>query len=119
MAKKNAFKKQKYEDRLVTEINLYLRSTIRDARLQFVSITKVEMSSDYSSAKIYWDTFDANLKKGAMEAFEGLAGKIRSHLAGLLNVRHTPTLSFFYDSQFEDEQKIVSLLNKDKSQNNK
>lgn len=111
MAKKNPFKKDRFEERLLNEINGLLRLTIRDPRLQFVSITKVEMSPDYSYATCHWDTFNSGTRGDAKKALEEAKGKIRSELAKTLEVRHVPSLSFFYDNQFDEEQKISKLIN--------
>ena len=108
--KKNNFKKDKFEERLLNEINSLLRTGLTDARLHFVSVTKVEMSPDYGYAVIFWDTFDAHTRGDAKKAIEKAKGKIRSELAKVLDVRHVPSLSFIYDNQFEEENKIVKLL---------
>lgn len=113
MAKKNTFKKEKYEERLLNEINSLLRTSIKDARLQKVSITKVELSPDYGYATVSWDTYDSHTRGDAKSAIESATGKIRSELAKVLEVRHVPSLSFVYDNQFEEENKIVELLKKE------
>ena len=110
MAKKNNFKKAKFEERLLNEINSLLRTGISDSRLQRVSITKVEMSPDYGYAVISWDTFDSHTRGDAKKAIEAAAGRIRSELAKVLDVRHVPSISFVYDNQFEEEKKIMDLL---------
>jgi ribosome-binding factor A len=110
--KKNNFKKDKFEERLLNEINSLLRTGLADSRLQFVSVTKVEMSPDYGYAVIFWDTFDAHTRGDAKKAIEKAKGKIRSELAKTLDVRHVPSLSFIYDNQFEEENKIDILLKK-------
>ncbi len=110
MAKKNTFKKEKYEERLLNEINGLLRSTIKDARLSRVSITKVELSPDYGYATVSWDTFDSHTRGDAKAAIQAAAGKIRTELAKVLEVRHVPSLTFVYDNQFEEEKKIMDLL---------
>ena len=112
MAKKNNFKKAKFEERLLNEINSLLRTGISDSRLQRVSITKVEMSPDYGYAVVYWDTFDAHTRGDAKAAIEAATGRIRSELAKVLDVRHVPSISFIYDNQFEEEKKIMDLMNK-------
>ena len=110
MVKKNPFKKDKFEERLLNEINSLLRTIIRDPRLQFVSITKVELSPDYSYATCHWDTFNAGTRGDAKKAIEEARGKLRSELAKVLEVRHVPSLTFEYDNQYEEEQKIVKLM---------
>jgi ribosome-binding factor A len=113
MAKKNTFKKEKYEERLLNEINGLLRSTIKDARLSRISITKVELSPDYGYATVSWDTFDSHTRGDAKAAIQAAAGKIRTELAKVLEVRHVPSLTFVYDNQFEEEKKIMDLLKAD------
>ena len=110
MARKQGHNRVVFEEKIKNEINLALRKEISDPRLQMVSITRVELSNDYSLAKVFWDTFDASKRGDAKKAFDGLSSRLRSILAKELNVRHTPALEMYYDSQFEDERNIESLL---------
>lgn len=106
----NKFSKTKYEERVRDEINLALRREFSDSRLANVSVTHVELTQDYSHAKVYWDTFNASKRGDAKEAIESTAGRMRKILASKMEVRHTPELHFIYNSQFEDELKITRLL---------
>ena len=109
MAKKS-FKKEVFEGRLTNEINSVLRTQVNDPNLKLVSVTKVELSQDYSQALVYWDTFDSSKRGDIKKAMEKIGGRIRSVLAKQLNIRHTPQLEFVYDAQFEEESKITKLL---------
>lgn len=110
MSKQKGVKKAKFEERILNELNLILRQELSDTRLQFASITKVELSSDMSVATVYWDTFDKEKKEGIGAAFKTAAPKLRSSLARVLNVRHTPEISIVYDTQYESEQYISEIL---------
>ncbi len=114
MSGKN-FKKEKYKEQLQNEINSYLRK-LGAPGLQFVSITSVELTSDYSYATLMWDTFDSNKRGDAKKAIEGALGKIRSHLAKTLKVRQVPYLKLKYDSQYESELEISRLLDEEARQ---
>ncbi|NOT77986.1 MAG: 30S ribosome-binding factor RbfA [Bacteriovoracaceae bacterium] len=116
MAKKNTnnFKKEKYEERLLNEINGLLRSGTNDVRLARVSVTKVELSPDYGYATVSWDTYDSGTRGDAKVAIESATGRIRSELAKVLEVRHVPALTFIYDNQFEEEKKIMDLINRER-----
>ena len=105
MAKK-AFGKVKLTERIQNIINGYLRTGLSDSRLQFVSITRVVLNRDSSVASVYWDTFDANKRGDVKKAIDSAAAKIRQHLASVLERRSVPQLQFFYDSQFDAENKI-------------
>ncbi len=113
MAKKQSFSKEKYQEKILHEINALLRKDFQDPRLIAVTVTSVILSSDYSVAKVFWDTFDPSKRGECKKAIEGTSGKMRSKLAKILNVRHTPEIKFLYDSQFEDENKILDLIKKE------
>jgi ribosome-binding factor A len=106
----NKFSKIKYEERVRDVINTALRREFADPRLLHVSVTHVEMTQDYSHAKVYWDTFDASKRGDAKEAIESTASRMRKLLASKLEVRHTPEIHYIYNSQYEDESKISKLL---------
>lgn len=111
MARKgSSHSKQIFEERIRNDVNSLLRSELKDPRLALLSITRVELNADYSVASVYWDTFDSQKRGDIKEALEGTVGRLRSLLAKLLKVRHTPVLNFIYDSQYEDELKIEKLL---------
>ena len=106
----NKFSKLKYEERVRDVINLALRREFADPRLVNVSITHVELTPDYSHAKVYWDTFNAATRGDAKEAIESTTSRMRALLANKMEVKHTPQLHYIYNSQYEDESKITQLL---------
>ncbi len=108
--KKDSFKKTKIEERILQDLNAFLRTKLGDVRVQFVSITKVELNEDFSVAKIFWDTFQVEKRGEIKEALESARNKMRGHLAQTLDVRIVPQLTLFYDAQFEEEKKITDLL---------
>ena len=108
--RKDNLKKERYEGRIQNEVNTFLRNNLTDPRLKFVSITKVELNNDYSMAQVYWDLFDSSKRGDVKKAMTKIAGKVRKMLADRLTVRQVPQINFVYDSQYEDEQKIIELL---------
>ena len=114
----NSHSKLKYEELVRNAINSAFRRDLNDPRLTFVSITRVELSEDYANAKVWWDTFDSSKRGEIKEAIDHLKGKLRTLLAGRLEVRHVPELHFVYDSQYEDEKKIEQLLKGERGEHN-
>jgi len=111
-------KKNIVSEKILKGANGFLRTGVSNSSLTFVSITRVEVSDDISAAKLYWDTFDASKRGDSKKAIESLAPKMRTYLSKLLKMRHVPTISFIYDSQFDEEKKIDDLL-KDEAKNGK
>jgi ribosome-binding factor A len=109
-------KKIKFEERILNALNIFLRTSLSDSKLQFMSFTKVELNNDFSEAKVFWDTFDSGKRGQIKKSIESAASKLRSLLAAELKVRHTPSLVMVYDSQFESEQEIDQLLTKEKEE---
>lgn len=108
----NKFSKVKYEEKVRDVINLALRREFSDSRLMNVSVTHVELTQDYSHAKVYWDTFNSATRGDAKDAIEATTGRMRKLLSEKMEVRHTPEIHYIYNSQFEDESKISKLLEK-------
>ena len=73
MARKQGHNRVSYEEKIRDMINMSLRKSLRDPRLAKISITRVELSQDYSQAKVYWDTFDTSNKRSIKEAIDGAA----------------------------------------------
>lgn len=98
-------------------LNSFLRNNTSDSRLTKTSITKVELNTDNSSVKVYWDTYDLELKPTLNSTMKSMAGRMRTHLAGVLKIRHVPEVEVYCDTQFEDEQKITDLINNSNNSN--
>lgn len=115
-ATKSNFKKSKFEGQILEKLNVILRRSVGDSRLQTASITKVELSPDFSHAKVFWDSFDISNKEELQDAFRKFTGRARSQLAEVLKVRNIPEIAFFYDAQYEAEQAIVDILDNESKQ---
>jgi ribosome-binding factor A len=110
MSRKTDFTKQKFEEIILGELNLYLRKDLASPELQFISIVKVELNNDFSAANVYWDTFDSSIRGDSKKYMEQLCPKLRKLLSQNIKVRHTPSLKMHYHGQYDAEHKITELL---------
>ena len=108
------FRKQKLEEKIQQVTNTFIR-TLSDSRLQFLTITKVELTNDLSRVKIFWDTFDAEKKAEITKALKPMKGKLRTQLASQLKIRQAPEVNILYDNQYEEESKIDQILKDEKN----
>lgn len=93
------------------EIGVILQQKARDPRLQWVSITRVEVSRDLSVAQVYFSTLgDDEAKAGAVEAMVKAGPFVRSELGRRLRLRRTPELRFRYDGGIEHSLRINQML---------
>ena len=98
-------------DVIKNELSLLLVQRARDPHLRDISISRVELSDDLRHAKVYYTMFQGqNKMKQVGRSLDKATGFMRSHLAKTLNLRFTPDLRFWYDTEFEKVEKIDKLL---------
>lgn len=114
-----SFRKTKLENRILQLSNQFLRTDAPEVSLKLVSFTKVIISSDFSEAELYWDTFDSTKIESITTSIANIEGLLRSYLAKELQIKHVPSLTLTYDSQYESEKNITELLDSEKSQGRK
>jgi len=95
------------------EISNILLTEIKDEDLKFVTITKVDLSSDLSYAKVYFTVLDIENKEKVIKDLNGAKGFIRSILMKRkIQIRTMPELHFVYDDSIEYGNKIEELIKK-------
>jgi len=88
-----------------------LRDEVKDPRIGFVSIVKVEVAGDLRHAKVFISVLgDENQKKESMKGLTKASGFLRSEIAQVLRLRYTPELHFVLDESIEHGQRIAQLL---------
>lgn len=78
-----------------------LRKGLKDPRIQWVTITAVNVSRDYSYATVYYTVMDESMKASSQQALERASGYLRSELGRSLQIFTIPQLNFVYDESVE------------------
>ncbi len=94
--------------RVLSEV---LHTRVKDPRLEFVTVTQVQMSADLKLAKIYFSTGgEQGRVEPARKGFAAARGFIKRTLADELELRYMPDLRFYYDDTFDTSNRINALL---------
>ena len=108
------YRLQRLNDQLRDEISqLILRGEVKDYRVStFLSINRVEVTSDLGYAKVYVSSFltDNQVKRG-VAGLNSAAGFIQSSIAKKMRLRQFPKLQFIVDSGMKSGFKMVQTLN--------
>jgi ribosome-binding factor A len=83
---------------------------LSDPRLGFVTITHVESTQDVREAKVYFTTLKGSERRGSQEALDSARGLLQSRLARELRSRHTPQLTFHYDTTQRDAVELTRFI---------
>lgn len=94
------------------EISELIQHELRDPRLdEFVSVTEVETSPDFKTAKIYVSTMGGQQEKDKiLGILNAAAGFLRTGLARKTTLRFTPGLIFVWDNSIEHGDHILRLI---------
>ncbi len=96
------------------ELSDLLLRQVKDPRLaQFVSITRVVISSDLSHARVFVSVMGSEEEKVAtLEGLTAAANYLRRELNKRITLRRMPELSFRRDDSLEQGAHILDLLDK-------
>jgi ribosome-binding factor A len=85
---------------------------LQDPRVGFVTVTGVKTSPDLRHARVYVSVLgDEQVKAASLEGLRSAHGFLQKRVASELILKHTPTLSFEYDSSVDRGMRISELLN--------
>jgi ribosome-binding factor A len=106
-------RKQKLESLLHREIAVCVQQELKDPRLGFLTIVRVEMTDDLQSVKAFWTCLgDQKQRRLAEQALTHARGFIQGRYADVVATRRLPTLSFHYDdAEFRRESMNLLIKN--------
>lgn len=88
-----------------------LQFEINDPRASFITIQKVELSSDLSVGKIHYSVLgDASDRSKAAHMLESARGFIQRQVARVLDMRRIPHLTWVYDDSIEKAAELDLLI---------
>jgi ribosome-binding factor A len=111
MVQQLSYRAERVNELIRRELVLLLKNETKDPRLQTVVITDVIVTRDLTSAKVFFSV-DESSKKIVASLLNKAGGFFRTSLSKSLDLRHTPSLSFIYDTAPNTGAKIDDLLSK-------
>lgn len=88
-----------------------IRLEVKDPRVNLVTVTSVEVSSDLSHARVFVTTLADAIGAGeTVQALQHAAGFLRSRLSHSLKIRQVPELHFVYDESVERGLRLSQLI---------
>lgn len=108
---------ERVQEALRQEISKIIHNELKDPRIGFLTITKVELTKDLRYAKVYFsvlgETKDKNL---ALKGLNSAKGYIKNMVADRINLRFVPEIAFKIDESLEHTKDIYDLLDRIKKE---
>jgi len=91
-----------------------IQQELRDSRLQWVSVVRVDVAPDLRSAKVFYScmpgTEAADAPDEIQAALEQASGYLKGVLGRRVSLHHVPELTFVYDESLEYGDHMNRLL---------
>ncbi len=104
-------RKARFESLLKEEISNIIMREIKNPKIGMVTITRVEVSPDYTHAKVYFTVIPEDKEMETAEALKESAGFIRHILKKNIRAKIIPSLNFIVDEEFKMLGKIWTEMN--------
>ena len=94
------------------ELMQLLQREMKDPRIGFATVTRVETARDLGSAKVWVSVLGTpEEQEAALKALTDAAPWLRRQLGARLTVRHVPQLVIRHDDSIEAGDRVLRLLN--------
>lgn len=108
---KSYSRKDRVAEQVRRELAELIRTELRDPRVGMVSITDVEVTADYSHAKVFFSTLAGSEKvSGVMAGLQNASGFLRRELGKRISIHMTPQLHFVFDQSLERGADLSKLI---------
>ncbi|MGH7728541.1 MAG: 30S ribosome-binding factor RbfA [Vulcanimicrobiaceae bacterium] len=98
---------------LQRELASLIATEVKDPRLGFATVTRVDVASDLRTAKVFVSIVgDRHVAGQSMLALESAKGFLRGELGAAVALRHTPELIFVEDRTTEKAIALSQVLAK-------
>lgn len=109
----NPHRQEKLGEMFAAELSDLLRTRLKDPRVGFASITRVEVSGDLRHAKVFVSVMGTTEEQvDTMRGLRNASGFLRHELATRVTLRYMPELVFKLDTSIEEGARILALINK-------
>ena len=102
---------QRLDSQIQQELMQLLQRDLKDPRVGFATITRVETSRDLGHAKIWVSVYGTDAERAAsIEALSSATPWLRRRLGERLRLRHVPQLSIRADDSIESGDRVLRIL---------
>ena len=96
-------------EQIQREVAQLLRLEVKDPRVRMITLTGVEVTRDYSHAKVFYTAL-GGASGAVQQGLEHASGYLRSQLAYSMKLRIMPQLHFVYDPSIERGAHLSHLI---------
>ncbi len=94
------------------ELGEVIRSQLADSRVGFVTISRVDVTTDLAYAKVFVSVLGGEKdKRDSLAGLSHSSSFLRTHLSKILHTRTVPRLQFVEDKNLDHGARVNQILN--------
>ncbi len=102
---------ERLADQIRVELAELISQELKDPRIGFATVTRVELSGDLHHARVWVSVLgEAEEQRATLEGLTSAAGFLRHEIGQRLNLRRVPDLAFILDHSAEESLRVESML---------
>ena len=102
---------QRVQELIHGEISKLIQHGLKDPRIGFVTVTRIELSDDLKNARVYVSIMGSEEEReSSIEGLNSAKGYLRSCLGKNLYLKRVPELHFKLDAAADHVQKITKII---------
>ena len=106
-------RQERVADQIRSEVAGIIETELRDPRIGFSTVTRVEVSADLGHARILVSVLGSEeIPEKSLEGLNSAAGYVRREITHRLRLRRAPEISFVLDRGLAEGERIEALLQK-------
>jgi ribosome-binding factor A len=106
-------RQERVADQIRAEVAEIITLELKDPRIGFVTVTRVEVSPDFHAARVWVSVLgEEETQQGTLAGLSSASGYLRREIGHRLRLRRVPELTFILDHGVQDALKVESLLQK-------
>ena len=104
---------QRIQSIISKNISEIIQFELKNPRIGFCTVSEVNVSTDFSYARVYVTFLGAKYPKQNLEELNKCKGYVRSSLAKKIDIRKTPEITFYLDDTYERSERLEEVLRKE------
>jgi ribosome-binding factor A len=99
-------------DQIRSELAQLLARDVHDPGIGFVTITRVQVTADLQTARVFFTAFgDDQARRNSERAIGRATPFLRRQIGSRLRLKRVPELHFIYDESIAGQDRVEQLLN--------